>query len=138
MPQGRRVRQSDPASSVAPGWESTGLNVMVIDDSPEVQEALATLLANWQCDVRVQEQASLPAGWRPDFILSDYHLSGDETGVDVVERLRREAGYCVPAAILSGDQGLKLPEDLQRAVLLRKPVQPIQLRSVMRKLLNAA
>jgi hypothetical protein len=56
--------------------------------------------------------------------------------VQTVDTLREKAGDCVPAVILTGDASFTLPPGVRRMALLRKPVRPVQLRSLMQKLLR--
>ncbi|WP_111658342.1 hybrid sensor histidine kinase/response regulator [Isoalcanivorax indicus] len=136
LPTGRRKDLLQHCPPPAPEWEMNGLNVLILDDNPEVLDALRALLSNWQCQVRAQASATPEETWQPDFILSDYHLTSGDTGLDTVKRFRDYTGRCIPAAILTGDQNLTLPETLPRTALLRKPVRPAQLRSVMQKMLR--
>lgn len=39
----------------------------------------------------------------PDFILTDFHLSCSLNGVELIERLRFDAGWLIPAVIMTGD-----------------------------------
>ena len=136
LPPGRREELLQQRPPVTPEWEMTGLKVLIIDDNADVRDALQALLSDWQCQVRAFSESVSADEWQPDFILSDYHLATGETGLDSIKRLRQDAARCIPAAILTGDQNLTLPEQLPRTALLRKPVRPAQLRSVMQKMVR--
>lgn len=139
-----------PAESAAPPHDLRplldalrGRRIAVVDDDPSVLEATRLLLARWGCAVRVA--ADLPAAerliaadWRPDFILSDYHLGAEQTGAQVIERLRRAAGRELPAALVTADTD---PEQLavMRACglpVLQKPLAPARLRAVLTQALS--
>lgn len=126
-----------------PSWEMTGLKVLVLDDNSEIRNALHALLGNWHCDVRAQPMfvsiatgIAPPADWQPDFILCDDRLDADFTGLNAIALLREQAGRCLPAIILSGDENVVLPSDAVGMALLSKPVRPAPLRSAMQKLLQ--
>lgn len=137
LPRASRSALPSKPASPSPAWENPGLKVMVIDDNREVREALGSLLDNWQCKVHLQGDGTPPQDWMPDLVLTDYYLKDGETGVDTIARLREKAGACIPAVILTGDASFKLPAGVRRMALLRKPVRPVQLRSVMQKLLRS-
>jgi CheY-like chemotaxis protein len=76
---------------------------------------------------------------RPDAVLCDYRLPADETGSDVIRRLRERVGADLPAALITGDTA---PERLREAKesgipLLHKPVQPARLRALLEHLVAA-
>jgi CheY-like chemotaxis protein len=61
----------------------------------------------------------------PDVIISDYHLRGLETGVDVVAAVRDRLGSSVPAIFVTGDTGKIAGADVKvgNAILLSKPTK---------------
>jgi CheY-like chemotaxis protein len=71
----------------------------------------------------------------PDLIISDYQLANRRTGIEAIERLRREFGAAIPAFLISGDTA---PERLREASLggyqlLHKPVSPMRLRAMLNR-----
>jgi CheY-like chemotaxis protein len=77
-------------------------------------------------------------GQTPDAVLCDYRLPRDETGSDVIRRLRAHTGVDLPAALITGDTA---PERIREAKdssvpLLYKPVQPARLRALLEYLLS--
>jgi len=77
-------------------------------------------------------------GRAPDLIICDYRLAHGKTGFELIDRLRGEYGAQIPAFLISGDTS---PEPLRKAheegyYLLYKPVRPITLRSLVRRLLR--
>jgi CheY-like chemotaxis protein len=69
----------------------------------------------------------------PDLIVSDYHLPGEKTGIEVIEGLRRVLSAKIPAFLVSGDTS---PELLRQARdrgyrMLHKPVEPMKLRAMV-------
>ena len=69
-------------------------------------------------------------------MIVDYRLPGDLTGADAIVALRQQAGYRIPALLITGDTG---PLRLQQTSalgdpVLHKPVQPAKLRATIRVL----
>jgi signal transduction histidine kinase len=118
--------------------------VLVIDDDPLVLEGMGGLFQSWGCRVVTagSDEAAL-AGLAerddpPDLIVSDYHLPGGKTGIEVIESLRRAHCAEIPAFLVSGDTN---PEPLREArangyYLLHKPVDPMALRAMVSQVLR--
>ena len=109
-----------------------------------VQEAMLTLLTHWGCDVILvasadEAVAALAQCQRvPDTILCDYRLSADETGIEIIRRLRKACGIQIPAALISGDTAPERSLEARQCglTLLHKPVRPAKLRSLLEHLLG--
>ena len=120
-----------------------GLVVWVVDDEPTVLAAVAALLRDWLCEVdtatsipellQLLEASKQP----PDFIISDYRIGEQGSGIDAIEALRSRVGEKVPGLLMSGDTDPRIVEDIESRgyVLLRKPVKPAHLSDVIRSLL---
>ena len=113
--------------------------VVVIDDDPLVLEGMCGLFRSWGYHLLVagtDDEALAGVADRdrpPDLIVSDYHLSGGKTGIEVIEGLRRTLSAEIPAFLVSGDTS---PELLHQARasgyhLLHKPVDPMKLRAMV-------
>ena len=113
--------------------------VVVVDDDPLVLEAMGGLLRSWGYYLRVvgtNYEALARVADRdspPDLIISDYHLAGEKTGIEVIEGLRRALSAKIPAFLVSGDTS---PDLLRQARasgyhLLHKPVDPMTLRAMV-------
>ncbi len=113
--------------------------VVVIDDDPLVLEGMGGLFRSWGYHLLVagtDDEALAGVADRdrpPDLIVSDYHLSGGKTGIEVIEGLRRTLSAEIPAFLVSGDTS---PELLRQARasgyhLLHKPVDPMTLRAMV-------
>jgi signal transduction histidine kinase/CheY-like chemotaxis protein len=133
-----------PAVAV-PAGARRGL-IFVVDDEPAIQEGMRSLLAGWghrvlcagSGDGMLDCAAACPD--RPDVIICDYRLRGEETGLQVIERLRGEYNDDIPALLITGDTA---PDRLAEAVgsgllLLHKPVPNSRLRAAVNNLLVGA
>ena len=128
----------DAAQSLLPG-DVSGMRLLLIEDNPQVQEAVRGLLQSWGCQVQVavdQQQALelLHGASPPDAILSDYHLGGGENGIQAIQALRAAAGRPLAACLMSGDSDEAFLQAARAAdlPLLHKPVRPAKLRSLLR------
>ncbi len=118
-----------------------GVKVVCVDNDPSALRGIASLLEAWGCRVRAcrgVDEALAAASWSPDLLVLDYHLDDGVTGLDLLQRLRTEAGVDVPVLLVSADASERLREQAESAacVLLRKPLKPLQVRSALRRLLE--
>jgi CheY-like chemotaxis protein len=75
----------------------------------------------------------------PRLIICDYRLRNNETGSDVIERLRSEYNDEIPGLLITGDTA---PDRLKEAqasgyLLLHKPVPNSKLRAAITHLIKA-
>jgi len=87
---------------------TSGCRLILLEDNDSVRMATELFLTLEGFDTRaaatVAEAESLLAGMRPgDVLITDYHLEGTLTGLDVLQQLRAQQGRDVPAILLSGD-----------------------------------
>lgn len=78
---------------------------------------------------------------RGGVVVTDYHLDGGFTGLQLLERLREQAGYQVPGIVLSGDLPTVLrssPESSDHCRFLSKPVDTHALLEGIDELAKAA
>ncbi|MEM7429993.1 MAG: NahK/ErcS family hybrid sensor histidine kinase/response regulator, partial [Pseudomonadota bacterium] len=113
-----------------------GVRVLCIDNEPKILEGMTTLLGGWGCIVGTASDAASARhnlGRGIDIVVADYHLDNDENGLDLIKELRVEAGASLPAVLVTADQSTGLREQAaERSVwLLRKPVRPAALRSLL-------
>ncbi|BBO14598.1 MULTISPECIES: MASE1 domain-containing protein [Bradyrhizobium] len=137
------VRAAAPADLPHPGaFAVDGKAILVIADTPIVQEGTGGLLSKWGCSVLAagSDEAALvrlaEREQRPDLIISDYHLARGKTGIRAIEQINAAFGSSIPAILISGDTAAEPLRDAKDRgyVLLHKPVDPMQLRAVMHKL----
>jgi len=139
-----------PDCSVSPASEPysevvslAGKKLLIVDDDDLVLNSTATLLTSWGGVVSVAAtleavQSLLAEGAVWDFLISDYDLGDDVTGLDVIAMVRQITGRATPCMLISGDTSpaiMKLA-DAAGYSLLHKPVKPAKLRSLMQYLLR--
>ena len=136
-----------PAASDAPadtavgtGQESTmpGQRVLCIEDDPLQAQALAQLLRQWGCDVRVAAtpqaaHAELDRGFTPSALISDLRLAEGEDGCQSALGLRLRTRADLPVLIVTGDIGGVSASEATKSGLtvMAKPVKPAQLRAFL-------
>ena len=95
------------AAPTAPTLDLTGLKLWVVEDDPDVREALHLRLCGWGAHVRAFDGAAaagdaIDAGSAaPDVLVTDQRLP-DGSGLAVAQRLRDRFGR-VPVLVVTGD-----------------------------------
>jgi two-component system, sensor histidine kinase len=113
--------------------------ILVVDDEPDVRDSMLELLGKWRCEVVAAESCTEMLGKLvsvqrlPDLIVADYRLSGAESGIDVIARLREEFNAQVPALLITGDTGIEQLREVEESGLhvLHKPLNPSRLRALI-------
>jgi PAS domain S-box-containing protein len=118
-----------PEGAVTPNADSRG-RIVLLEDNDSVRAATELFLGlegfEVQSAATVAEAETLLSKMAPsDILVTDYHLEGSLTGLDVLHEVRRRQGRDVPAVLLSGDlqsimRMIKSP--LSRVRFLSKPV----------------
>ena len=118
--------------------------ILLIENDLSSAEGLANLLEKWGCDVAIAKSAadaldSIRAlDEVPDVIVADLHLDNSETGIEAVEEIRNAIKTDVPAIIVTADYSAKAASDAASFghELLRKPIKPAEMRSLLSFLLT--
>jgi len=138
--QPREVQRAPEAS---PAESLRGVRVLIVEDEATVSDAMHGLLARWGCDVATassgDEAIEQARAHEPDVVLSDLRLRDGETGVDVIDRLRRQCRSDFACAFVTGESS---PERLAQAratghPIAFKPTTPGKLRAIVEHLLDA-
>lgn len=138
------LRGSDSAQCVAPGERvALGQHVLLVEDDAAVRKATCMLLRTEGYRVSVassvQEALEKACGSVPlDLVVTDYHLQGTETGMQVIAALRKVLDHDLKAVLLTGDSG-PVSDELCRDAhfrLVNKPVKAKDLFCVLRSLLT--
>ena len=126
------------SSGLPLSYTTVSMTILVIDDDRAVLDAVHDLLTAWGhvaiCAASLNE-AFATAKCTPaiGFILADYRLAGDVTGVDAIRAVFACLGRAIPAAIITGDTD---PERIREAsksgyTVLHKPLAAAQLRELL-------
>ncbi|WP_142994644.1 response regulator, partial [Thalassospira xiamenensis] len=106
-------------------------SVIIIDDDALCADGIASLLGSWGCKITVFR--SLPTALpQSDFLIIDQSFGSDTSGIDWLEELHRQ-GHRPRAALLTAslEEQLTIRCRSLSVPILRKPVQPGQLRSLL-------
>ena len=111
--------------------ELKGLDILLVEDSRDVGEAVKTLLELCGANVagpatNTAEAEALLAKHRPDVALVDFHLRGGEHSYPLIVRLRQQG---VPVIVLSGSFEFSPLPSVAGATMLEKPVGEAELLS---------
>ncbi|MGO4871798.1 MAG: ATP-binding protein [Roseiarcus sp.] len=121
-----------------------GAKVLLIDNDPAALAAMEALLTRWGCDIAAAQSGAealervRALGGAPDAIVADLHLDHGERGAEAVAAIRRHVQRLVPAIIVTADHSAAAAEEAASGGLevLRKPVRPAELRSLLSFLLR--
>jgi CheY-like chemotaxis protein len=130
-----------------PALDLNGIRVVVVDDEPDARETLQQILEHCNAEVRTAGSATeamkLLESWRPDVLLSDIGMPGED-GYDLIRRVRElpaERGGRTPSAALTA---FARGEDRRRALRagfqmhVAKPVDLQELATVVACLARGA
>ncbi|MEP7185681.1 MAG: PAS domain-containing hybrid sensor histidine kinase/response regulator [Rhodanobacter sp.] len=110
--------------------------VLILDNEPAALTALSHLLGSWGWLVHAARNAGqvMAVPWRPDLCILDFHLDGEQTGLQVWHRLRTRHAD-VPTVILTADRDNDLRQHLiaEGVGVLYKPLKPLALRQVLQR-----
>ncbi len=118
------------------------LNVIVIDDHPDVLRGMAAILGKWGHRVVTALTATdavvqlIASDLEPDLIVSDYHLAAGAKGDQAILEVQREFDTTPPGLIITSDPDPALRDQLQRRgmTVLAKPLNLGKLRAMLDRL----
>ncbi len=121
-----------------------GAKILVIENEPEVSEAMLLLLERWGCDVAVATSGAEAVeklrilAHPPQIIIADLHLNNGELGPEAIRAARRACDNEIPALLVTADHSPRAEDIARREQLemLLKPVRPAELRSLLAYLLT--
>ncbi len=140
-PKAERAQPRAEPSLVARGPLSDA-RVLVIENDAAVLTAMSALLSRWGCEVAIapsgDEAAEIAMRRAPQAIIADLHLDHFERGATAVMKVRRAVGAATPAMLVTADHSDTAAREAEEAemTLLRKPVRPAELRSLLSYLLS--
>lgn len=114
-------------------------NIVIVEDDDQIRSGLKSLLTSWNCNTLAfsTPQECLDDlsthSVMPDLILSDYRLQNNETGIELIRKIREQKNRTIPAIIITGETG---PEELIEAkksgfIIIHKPIKSAILRRVV-------
>jgi DNA-binding NtrC family response regulator len=123
-----------------------GAFIVVVDDDQESRFATEAIFKSWGCHVIA---GSCGAAVRhelaqhlrqPDLIVADYWLSNGETGIAIIQDLRRDAEMRIPALILTADHDVAqaVAAEARDVVFLQKPANAQRIRRIVMDLIPQA
>jgi len=137
---------TNPAQSARltePGANFAGKKILLLDNEPQLLNAVAELLRSWQCEVFAISQpnaaiALLQQGPQPDLLLFDYHLDQGATGVEVASQLQQHFAVQCPVVIHSADQQQQTRDHALNAGFhfMLKPLKAATLKRLLQRLLR--
>lgn len=118
------------------------LNVVVIDDLPDVLRGMAAVLGKWGHRAITAATATdavvqlIAADLQPDLVISDYHLAAGAKGDQAIVEVQREFDSVPPGLIITSDPDPLLRDHLQRRgmTVLPKPLNLGKLRAMLDRL----
>ena len=140
VPRGTGVI-SEPVTTPAPVSNIAGLRglqVLCVEDDPNILDAMRELLTRWSievfCVTTVARAREVLGTERIDLVLADYHLGGEPLGLDALDELvprnpsKLRAGALVTA---DGTAALAQRANALGFQVLRKPLRPAALRALI-------
>jgi two-component system, sensor histidine kinase len=117
--------------------------VLVIDDDPQLTQAMQRLLREWGYDALTADNATTalaaaaqaarhgPLG----LIVADHQLAGERSGIDAIRAVSQQMGEDIPAIIVTGDTSSRAAAQakLHGYALLHKPVEPELLHALIER-----
>ncbi len=121
----------------------SGLFIVVVDDDPDICDAMGMTLKQWGCEIIVSNstQALLDEFEHlnytaPDIIIADYRLKNNKTGLATIESVREYFKCYIPSILVSGDSSpeiLKAVENL-KCDFQHKPVSATKLKRAVQNI----
>jgi signal transduction histidine kinase/ActR/RegA family two-component response regulator len=146
IPLAKESASAEEPSPDDPRGAPAGRLIVVIDDEQAIREAMSSLLTSWghrvvaagSADEAMERLSTCPE--RPDVLICDYRLRGEENGLGAIERLRSEYNESIPAMLITGDTAPSRLAEAQASglLLLHKPVSNSKLRAAIVNLIASA
>ena len=119
-----------------------GARIWVIDNDPNICDAMDVLLSAWGCEVVVATslavlEDNISVEENCDLLIIDYHLDNEQTGIMVSQEITTKRKSSIPTIMISANYSQSLQEECKQngIILLNKPVKPLKLRMTMQQCL---
>jgi PAS domain S-box-containing protein len=133
-----------PPATMTADQQLAGAVALVIDNDRSILSGMAALLGGWGCEVHsvisgdeaMKLLPSLPS--LPAIVIADYHLDDGALGITEIDRISAICGGKVPAILITADRSADVQAIAKQHGyrLLKKPIKPAQLRSLLVDLLR--
>lgn len=112
-----------------------GMAVLVVDDEPDTLDLFATALSRLGADVRsartVEDALAILGRWRPDAVLCDLHLPGED-GYSLLERVHANPALKdLPLIAISGSHPAIEREKALSAGFAQHLAKPTRIRDIV-------
>lgn len=115
--------------------------ILCIDNEQQIIDGMTDLLSDWgyrSIAAKSQQQAMHKIDQEiPGLAIVDYHLDKGITGLDVMNTLTEQWKQSIPCIVVTADYTDEVKQQIDNLGyhLLRKPVKPLSLRSLINRLL---
>lgn len=125
------------------GADLSQARILCVDNEESILQGMRGLLETWDCTVwgavDISTAKDIYRQEQPDFIIADYHLDNEETGIQLIDQLLVLEGANkseLSGIVISADnsESLKDAATSRGFYYLSKPVKPAALRSLIRRL----
>lgn len=125
------------------GADLSQARILCVDNEASILQGMRGLLETWGCTVwgapDIKTAQDLYLSEQPDFIIADYHLDNEETGIQLIDQLSeleqaRQQGLAGIVISADNSETLKDAATSRGFYYLPKPVKPAALRSLIRRL----
>ena len=139
----RRMATVGRSATEPAGSFLAGKKILIVDGDSMVLDGTARMLTSWGGEISaatgyaaVQQLLGNGAAW--DIVISDYRLTDNWTGLELMQTVRRVLADPTPCILISGDTSACVRDSTQGAghYFLSKPVKPAKLRSLLQYLLS--
>jgi len=122
------------------------LTILFVDDDEAIRDSMKMIIQSWQClPIIASTMAEAIALVQTldqdlDVIVSDLRLQNNETGTEVVDKIRQELNVDIPAIIVTGDTAIDRLQlaSSENVTLMHKPIAALELRQQIVKLVDGS
>lgn len=117
-----------------------GQHILCVDNEAQIVDGMTSLLQDWGYQVSpalsLAQALDAVETRPPDLVVIDYHLDHGETGLNVMSQL--EQRFAAPCIVITADYTETVAKEVAHRgyYLLKKPVKPLALRSLISEVLN--
>ncbi|WP_281559771.1 PAS-domain containing protein [Thalassomonas sp. RHCl1] len=128
----------------APAIGLTGVNVLCVDNDPDVLNGMMALLKAWQCNIysassyHQAQQVFKQHECDIDIMLVDYQLGNGENGIELMTELTNRVNYPLPGILITATTDETVATQAREAGFgyMRKLVKPAALRAMISAMLT--